>query len=128
MVVDSTTRHSTGAYRQYMLVVLTGLLLSNYVDRMPLGILLQDIKIELNLSDTELGFLGGISFATRTWTGEESLRYSLLCVVLGYFTAARAIWLARNTVTHDIAAAASQRSTFGEPRVRADGSRGVQWS
>jgi MFS family permease len=33
------------------------------VDRLALGLLLQDIKIDLQLSDTELGFLSGIAFA-----------------------------------------------------------------
>jgi MFS transporter, Spinster family, sphingosine-1-phosphate transporter len=35
----------------------------NLVDRLALGILLQDIKIDLSLSDTQLGLLTGIAFA-----------------------------------------------------------------
>src|ERR1700741_1141824 len=35
----------------------------NFVDRLALGILLQDIKIDLHLTDTQLGFLTGIAFA-----------------------------------------------------------------
>jgi predicted MFS family arabinose efflux permease len=43
--------------------VLTAVYVSNYVDRQILSILLEPIKREFSLSDTELGFLSGISFA-----------------------------------------------------------------
>src|SRR5688572_19698438 len=46
-----------------MLVVLLVILASNYADRMALGLVMQDIKIELALSDVELGVLSGIAFA-----------------------------------------------------------------
>jgi MFS family permease len=52
-----------GGYRQYLLGVLLAILAFNYVDRLALGLLLQDIKIDLRLSDTELGLLSGIAFA-----------------------------------------------------------------
>lgn len=51
------------AYKHYLLVVLTVILLFNYVDRLALGVMLQDIKLEFDLSDTQLGFLSGIAFA-----------------------------------------------------------------
>jgi MFS family permease len=35
----------------------------NYVDRLALGLLLQSIKVDLALSDTQLGLLNGIAFA-----------------------------------------------------------------
>lgn len=50
-------------YRNYLLLVLTALLVSNYVDRLALGVVMQDIKEEMSLSDTQLGFLSGIAFA-----------------------------------------------------------------
>lgn len=50
-------------YKKYLLTVLLVILASNYVDRFALGLVLQDIKVELHLSDTELGFLTGIAFA-----------------------------------------------------------------
>lgn len=52
-----------GAYRNYLLGVLLMILAFNYVDRMALGLLLQDIKADLQLSDTQLGFLTGLAFA-----------------------------------------------------------------
>src|SRR5687767_13558141 len=54
-------RHTV--YKNYLLGLLTLILLFNCVDRLALGLLLQEIKIDLNLSDTQLGFLSGIAFA-----------------------------------------------------------------
>jgi MFS transporter, Spinster family, sphingosine-1-phosphate transporter len=51
------------ASRNYLLAVLMIIMAFNQVDRLALGLLLQDIKIELDLSDTQLGFLTGIAFA-----------------------------------------------------------------
>ena len=50
-------------YRNYLLAVLTVIALFNYVDRTALGLVLQNIKTDLQLSDTQLGFLSGIAFA-----------------------------------------------------------------
>lgn len=50
-------------YKNYLLTVLLVILAFNYVDRLALGLLLQDIKVDLDLSDTQLGFLSGIAFA-----------------------------------------------------------------
>jgi MFS transporter, Spinster family, sphingosine-1-phosphate transporter len=51
------------AYKHYVLGVLTIVLMFNYVDRVALGVVLQAIKADFDLSDTQLGFLGGIGFA-----------------------------------------------------------------
>lgn len=53
----------TGRYRSYLLTVLLVILACNYVDRYALGLLLQDIKLDLHLTDTQLGLLTGIAFA-----------------------------------------------------------------
>ena len=50
-------------YKKYLLVVLMVVLAFNYQDRMALGLVLQDIKLDLSLSDTQLGLLTGIAFA-----------------------------------------------------------------
>jgi MFS family permease len=50
-------------YRQYLLVLLMVILAFNYVDRLALGLVLQDIKKDFSLSDTQLGLLSGIAFA-----------------------------------------------------------------
>jgi len=50
-------------YKRYLLVVLLIILAFNYVDRLALGLVLQSIKADLNLSDTQLGLLSGLAFA-----------------------------------------------------------------
>ncbi|MDG2278315.1 MAG: MFS transporter [Pseudomonadales bacterium] len=53
----------TPRYRNYALGVLLLGYIVNFVDRSILAILLEPIKIELALSDTQLGLLGGLAFA-----------------------------------------------------------------
>lgn len=53
----------TSVYKRYLLSILLIILAFNYVDRLALGLLLQDIKLDFDLSDTQLGFLTGIAFA-----------------------------------------------------------------
>jgi MFS transporter, Spinster family, sphingosine-1-phosphate transporter len=50
-------------YRSYLLTVLLIILAFNYVDRLALALLLQDIKTDLQLSDSQLGLLTGLAFA-----------------------------------------------------------------
>ena len=49
--------------RNYVLGILVVVYVFNFVDRQILSILLEPIKLELELSDTQLGFLSGIAFA-----------------------------------------------------------------
>jgi MFS family permease len=46
-----------------LLAILTVILAFNYMDRFALGMILQDVKTDLHLTDTELGLLSGIAFA-----------------------------------------------------------------
>jgi MFS transporter, Spinster family, sphingosine-1-phosphate transporter len=50
-------------YRYYLLALLTALSVLSLVDRVALGLLLEGIKADLGLSDTQLGLLNGIAFA-----------------------------------------------------------------
>ncbi|MFV3075917.1 spinster family MFS transporter [Niveispirillum fermenti] len=50
-------------YRTYVLFVLILVYIFNFIDRQILGILAPSIKAELNLSDSDLGWLGGWAFA-----------------------------------------------------------------
>jgi MFS family permease len=50
-------------YKHYLLSLLLVILAFNFIDRVALGLLLQHIKADLHLSDTQLGFLSGIAFA-----------------------------------------------------------------
>jgi MFS transporter, Spinster family, sphingosine-1-phosphate transporter len=50
-------------YKRYLLIVLAMILAFNQVERLALGLTLQDIKVDLDLTDTQLGLLSGIAFA-----------------------------------------------------------------
>jgi MFS family permease len=56
-------RTTANSYRRYMLGLLLVLLAFNYMERFALGVVLQSIKIDLTLTDTQLGLLTGIAFA-----------------------------------------------------------------
>jgi MFS family permease len=51
------------ADKRYLLAVLTAILAFNCVERLTLGLVLQNVKVDLGLSDTQLGLLTGIAFA-----------------------------------------------------------------
>lgn len=70
--VAETRRRSR--YRRYLLTVLAVVLAFNYVDRLALGLVLENIKTDFHLSDTQLGLLTGVAFA---------LFYSTLGVPIG---------------------------------------------
>jgi predicted MFS family arabinose efflux permease len=50
-------------YRRCLLAILMVLLAANYMDGLALGLVLQNVKADLALSDTQLGLLSGIAFA-----------------------------------------------------------------
>ncbi len=50
-------------YKWYVVGVLTAVYASSQVDRQIMGILLEPIKLELGASDTQMGFLIGLTFA-----------------------------------------------------------------
>ena len=50
-------------YVRYVVGILTTVYVFNFMDRQILSILMQPIKQEMQLSDTELGFLSGVAFA-----------------------------------------------------------------
>jgi MFS family permease len=53
----------SAGYRRYVLALMTLVFTLNFVDRSLLALLLEPIKHDLQLSDTQLGFLTGIAFA-----------------------------------------------------------------
>ena len=53
----------TDNYRKYVLGILLVVYVFNFIDRQILAILLQPIKVDLGLSDTQLGLLSGVAFA-----------------------------------------------------------------
>src|SRR5215472_678501 len=80
----------------------------NYLDRLALGIVGQDIKTELALSDTQLGFLGGMAF---------SLFYSIMGLPIARWAdrGNRVTIIATSTALWSAAVAAcSAASTFAQ--------------
>jgi MFS family permease len=61
--VDKTGTQFSPGYRNYALGILFVGYVVNFVDRSILAILLEPIKMELDLNDTQLGLLGGLAFA-----------------------------------------------------------------
>ncbi|WP_068873999.1 MULTISPECIES: MFS transporter [unclassified Phenylobacterium] len=59
---DSATPFSVG-YTRYVMWLLLGIYIINFLDRQVLNILIEDIKLELHLTDTQMGLLGGLAFA-----------------------------------------------------------------
>ncbi|MEM8768740.1 MAG: MFS transporter [Pseudomonadota bacterium] len=61
--VAATRSHFKKGYRNYALAILFVGYVVNFIDRSILSILLEPIKLELELNDTQLGLLGGLAFA-----------------------------------------------------------------
>ncbi len=53
----------TQGYKRYALILLTAVYTLSFMDRIMIGILMESMKQELHLSDTQLGFLTGLAFA-----------------------------------------------------------------
>jgi len=60
---DQNNPYQNKGYRNYVLGLLTLVYAVNYVDRQILVILQESIKVDLSLSDTQLGLLTGLGFA-----------------------------------------------------------------
>ena len=101
--MDADTRDSEGAfssgYRMYALGLLVLVYIFNFIDRSILGILVEPIKQELGVSDTLMGFLGGIAFAIfYTFLGipiaraaDKGSRRNILAVCLALWSIATAL-------------------------------------
>ncbi len=59
----SERQYPSTRYSWYMVVILTIAYILSYIDRSILGLLIEPIKADLNLSDTQMGILGGPLFA-----------------------------------------------------------------
>lgn len=94
-------------YRNYVLVMLTLVYVFNFIDRQLLVILQESIKKELQLSDTQLGVLSGLTFAIFYVTlgipiaryADKSNRRNIVAASLGLWSMMTAFsGLARNYV------------------------------
>lgn len=68
-------RSGSEAYARFALAMLLLVYAFNFIDRIILGILVPPIKLELHLTDTQLGLLGGTAFA---------LFYTVLGIPIGW--------------------------------------------
>jgi MFS family permease len=82
------------AYRAYVLAVLVTVGIVGWVDRNVFAVLLQSVKVDLSLSDTELGLLGGVAFGVFyagvglpvAWLADRFARAPLIAVALGLWS------------------------------------------
>lgn len=96
------------AYRSYLLSVLMLILAFNNVDRLALGLVLQDIKLDFQLSDTQLGLLTGIAFALFYSTmgipiarwADRGNRVTIIAVTTALWSAAVALCGLASTFVH----------------------------
>ena len=89
----------TGRQRSLALTLLFGAAVFNYADRYMLGILIPDIKRDLGLSDTEIGFITGTAFTVFYATmgipiarmADRMSRKTILAVALAAWSAMTAL-------------------------------------
>lgn len=82
-------------YRAYVLALLVAVGVAGWVDRNVFAAVLQSIKLDLALSDTELGLLGGVAFGVFyatvglpvAWLADRYERRSLIAVAVGLWSA-----------------------------------------
>ena len=87
--------NASRGYRAYVLALLVVVGVVGWVDRNVLAALLQSIKLDLVLSDTELGLLGGVAFGVFyatvglpvAWLADRYERRSLIALALGLWSA-----------------------------------------
>ncbi len=90
----------TDSYRRYALGLMVLIYVVNFVDRQIFSILIEPIKADINLSDTQLGFLGGIAFAIfYTFAGIPIARWADKGSRKNIVTAALVIWSVMTAVT-----------------------------
>ncbi len=90
---------TSGLYKWYALGVLFLVYVFNFIDRSILGILAEPIKRELDLSDSQIGFMGGLAFALfYTFLGipiarlaDRGVRRNILAVCLTLWSGMTAI-------------------------------------
>ena len=90
----------TPRYRTYALSMFLLVYVINFVDRQVFSILIEPIRQEIDLSDTQLGLLGGIAFAIfYTFAGIPIARWADVGVRKNIVTLAIIIWSAMTMFT-----------------------------
>ena len=90
----------TPSYRRYALALFLLVYIINFVDRQIFSILIEPIRAEIELSDTQLGLLGGIAFAIfYTFAGIPIARWADVGVRKNIVALAMVIWSAMTMFT-----------------------------
>jgi MFS family permease len=92
--MEASTDARARVYRAYVLVLLVTVGIVGWVDRNVFAVLLQSIKTDLALSDTQLGLLGGAAFGVFyagvglpvAWVADHYSRSALISVALGLWS------------------------------------------
>lgn len=96
--IEATARRPATAdvragYRAYVLFILVVVYTFNFIDRVIVGILAEPIKVDLGLTDTQLGWMGGPAFALfYTFLGIPIARLADRTSRTWIMTAALALW------------------------------------
>lgn len=93
-MTQSTVKERAHGARHYVLALLVVVYTFNFIDRQILSILIEPIKTELDLSDTQMGFLTGFAFALFYATlgipiarfADRSNRRNLIAYALGIWS------------------------------------------
>lgn len=94
-----TPMPATARYGTYVLCVLVLVGACSWIDRQLLAIVLQSIKAELGLSDTQLGVLGGVAFGLFyvalglpvAWIADRYNRRNIIALATGLWSAMTAL-------------------------------------
>jgi predicted MFS family arabinose efflux permease len=96
---DQPVKLSDG-YRRYVLAVLVLVYIVNFIDRQVFSILIEPIRADIDLSDTQLGFLGGVAFAFfYTFAGIPIARWADRGNRITIVTLALVIWSGMTALT-----------------------------
>lgn len=97
---DAGEFKSTPGYLNYALAMFVLVYVINFIDRQIFSILIEPIRAEIPLSDTQLGLLGGIAFALfYTFAGIPIARWADVGVRKNIVTMAILIWSAMTVFT-----------------------------
>jgi predicted MFS family arabinose efflux permease len=100
MTRDEPPAKLTDGYRRYVLAVLVLVYVVNFIDRQVFSILIEPIKADIHLSDTQLGFLGGVAFAFfYTFAGIPIARWADRGNRVTIVTLALVIWSGMTALT-----------------------------
>jgi predicted MFS family arabinose efflux permease len=97
--VPLDTRGLSEAYRRYVIALIWVTLMLRFVDIQVISVLLESIRKEFSVSDTQLGLLGGFAFSILygtlgipvAWLAERYSRRNIAAVAVGLWSAMTAV-------------------------------------